>query len=334
MFESGIDFVIPWVDGSDPEWIKQFSSWSLKSEGDKRRIRYRDWDSLHFLFRAIEKYTPWVRKVHLVTWGHLPKWLNTSHPKLRIVYHRDFLNPQNIPTFNINAIEVNIHKTPGLSPRFVYFNDDTFLLRYVKIERFFKNGLPRDILALNAISPSHPIAHISVNNVQVIDKHFNKKKVMLRNFTKWFCIKYKVELVKTILLLPWPKITGFFDPHQPQPFLKSTFEEVWAKEREILEKTSSSRFRNNGDVSQYLFRYWQLVSGEFYPVGFSDSYSTSIKSIKDAYLVADIIEKKRYRMLCINDRFECGNEQEFQKAKKIINMAFQKVLPEKSEFEL
>ena len=244
MFESGIDFVIPWVDGSDPEWIKQFSSWSLKSEGDKRRIRYRDWDSLHFLFRAIEKYTPWVRKVHLVTWGHLPKWLNTSHPKLRIVYHRDFLNPQNIPTFNINAIEVNIHKTPGLSPRFVYFNDDTFLLRYVKIERFFKNGLPRDILALNAISPSHPIAHISVNNVQVIDKHFNKKKVMLRNFTKWFCIKYKVELVKTILLLPWPKITGFFDPHQPQPFLKSTFEEVWAKEREILEKTSSSRFRN------------------------------------------------------------------------------------------
>src|SRR5699024_8623571 len=139
-----IDFVIIWVDGNDPEWQEDKFKYSEDTDGDKRNIRFRDWDNLQYWFRAVENYAPWVNKVHFVTWGHLPEWLNIEHPKLNIVNHKDFLNKDNLPVFNSCAIEINIHRIPGLAEKFVYFNDDTFLTHPVKPTDFFKNGLPRD----------------------------------------------------------------------------------------------------------------------------------------------------------------------------------------------
>lgn len=40
-------------------------------ELDIREERYRDWDNLQYWFRGVEKFAPWVRKIHFVTWGHL-----------------------------------------------------------------------------------------------------------------------------------------------------------------------------------------------------------------------------------------------------------------------
>ncbi len=334
MHVQSIDFIITWVDGNDPAWREEFNHWRAKVEGDDRELRYRDWGTLSFLFRAFEKFTPWVRKVHLVTWGHVPKWLNLHHAKLSIIKHEEFLKSEFLPTFNINPIEVNLHKIPHLSSRFVYFNDDMFVLKNTSPERFFCRELPRDIFALNAISPNHPIAHININNLKLINNHFVKKKVMKKLFVKWFRPSNGVEFLKTILLLPWPQFTGFYDPHQPQPFLKSTFEEVWEKEKTVLKKTSSSKLRNEKDVNQYLFRYWQLVKGEFHPVSFNDSHSTSVRTIEDAYAIADIIRGRHYRMLCINDAFESEDNMEFEKAKETIISAFEDILPQKSSFEL
>lgn len=75
-----IDFVIAWVDGNDPEWRREKSDRISGISGfdrvDDREERYRDWDNLHYWFRGVEKFAPWVRKIHLVTWGHIPHWLN------------------------------------------------------------------------------------------------------------------------------------------------------------------------------------------------------------------------------------------------------------------
>lgn len=90
-----IDFVITWVDGSDDRWQKEKQETrkhlGIVADVDDRKERYRDWDNLQYWFRGVEKYAPWVRKIHFVTWGHLPKWLNTDHPKLRVVNHEDFI---------------------------------------------------------------------------------------------------------------------------------------------------------------------------------------------------------------------------------------------------
>ena len=81
-----IDFVIMWVDGSDPKWLAEKNKYSEKKVSiDDGINRYRDMNLLKYWFRGVEKYTPWVNKIYFVTWGHLPKWLDTSNPKLVIV---------------------------------------------------------------------------------------------------------------------------------------------------------------------------------------------------------------------------------------------------------
>ena len=83
----GIDFVITWVDGSDPVWQlekkKTLEDSGMKAKTDDRKERYRDWDNLRYWFRGVEQFAPWVRKIHFVTWGHLPEWLDPSAPPQR-----------------------------------------------------------------------------------------------------------------------------------------------------------------------------------------------------------------------------------------------------------
>ena len=71
--------------------------------------------------------------------------MNTVNLKLKIVKHSEFILKEYLPTFNSNVIEFYFHKIKELSEKFVYFNDDMFLLNNVKQNRFFINGLPCDI---------------------------------------------------------------------------------------------------------------------------------------------------------------------------------------------
>ena len=136
-----IDFVILWVDGNDPAWREEFVRTRQAENDDASEIRYRDWRNLHYWFRSAERFAPWVRKVHFITWGHLPAWLRRDHPKLHIVNHRDFIPAEYLPTFNSNTIELNIHRIEGLADRFVLFNDDTFLTRGCRPEDFAAGGV-------------------------------------------------------------------------------------------------------------------------------------------------------------------------------------------------
>ena len=88
-----IDFVITWVDDSDPKWRKEFEYYSAKESRciNTDTCRYRDWDTLRYWFRGVEKFAPWVNKIYFVTYGHLPEWLKTDNPKLVIVNHEDFI---------------------------------------------------------------------------------------------------------------------------------------------------------------------------------------------------------------------------------------------------
>ena len=95
-----IDFVMPWVDGSDPAWREEFLKYralqapqgepacdtgTAAGAVDASEERYRDWDTLRYWFRGVERFAPWVNRIHFITWGHLPAWLDTAHPKLHVV---------------------------------------------------------------------------------------------------------------------------------------------------------------------------------------------------------------------------------------------------------
>ena len=104
-----IDIVLPWVDGSDPSWLEIKKEFSPQSKGDDDSIRYRDFENLKYIFRGIELYMPWVRTIHFITWGHIPDFLNTKHPKINIVRHEDFITKEYLPTFSSHTIELNLH---------------------------------------------------------------------------------------------------------------------------------------------------------------------------------------------------------------------------------
>ena len=174
-----IDFVIIWVDGNDREWQAEKARYDGKTVTNANsEVRFRDWDNLQYWFRGVERFAPWVNKIHFVTWGHLPKWLDTSNPKLNIVKHSDFIPEEYLPTFSSHTIELNLHRIEGLAEQFVYFNDDIFINAPVKPEDFFKEGLPLDVGAINCIyfgKDSAGFFHAA--NLVIINSHFNKKQV-------------------------------------------------------------------------------------------------------------------------------------------------------------
>ena len=146
-----IDIVIPWVDGADPVWQQERARFQPSSGADSSAARYRDWDTLRYWFRGIERYAPWVRTIHFITYGHLPAWLNTSNPKLHVVNHRDYIPKEYLPTFSSHTIELNMHRIEGLAEHFLYFNDDVFLNAPTKPEDFFMKGLPADTAVFGII---------------------------------------------------------------------------------------------------------------------------------------------------------------------------------------
>jgi len=326
---SQIDFVITWVDDNDPKWIQEFNKYFPDNINvDTNKKRYRSWENLQYWFRGVEKFSPWVNKIHFVTYGHVPKWLNIEHPKLNVVKHEQYMQKEHLPVFNSHPIEVNLHRIKDLADQFVYFNDDTFIVNEVSSTRFFKNGLPCDI-AVNNVVDFSGIEHILVNNLAIINKYFIKKQVIKSNVLKWFSLRYKLHLVKTLFLLPWKQITGFFDPHQAQPYLKSTYYDVWDLEKDVLNQTSKSKFRSSNDVNQYLFRYWQLMRANFEPISISDSKLLVLHTINDCKMFSTIAH--RYKLVCLNDELD---DEEFDTAKDIINKTFVDIFPEKSSFEI
>ena len=325
-----IDFVIPWVDGGDQEWLKEKNKYSQnKMDGDDiRDIRFRDWGTLKYWFRGVEKFAPWVNKVHFITCGHLPSWLNVSHPKLHIVNHKDYIPEQYLPTFSSHVIELNMHRIPDLSENFVYFNDDIFILRDLKPQDFFVDGKPCDICVANAITPRlGEFSPILLQTTSYINKNFNKRLDLRNNLAKWFSLKYGALLIRTICLLPWTYYTGFYNHHLAVAYNKKNLEEVWEKEPEILTKTCEHRFRNDTDVNQYIFRYWRLAKGEFIPHRILGKYQ-NVTSDND--VIYRTIRKQKYKLYCINDREE---NYDFDAEKTKIIMAFDSILNEKSSFE-
>ena len=178
------DFVLTWVDGGDKNWQKVRRQYNPDKGSDAGESRYRDWENLQYWFRGVEKFAPWIHKIYFVTWGHIPKWLNTEHPKLQIVRHEEFMDARYLPTFNINAIELNLHRIKGLSEQFVFFNDDMFLIRPVEPETFFKKGLPRDCCIETALVQDdiqNPFGNILMNDAALVNMHYSKKEVIRRH---------------------------------------------------------------------------------------------------------------------------------------------------------
>ncbi|MBP3205730.1 MAG: Stealth CR1 domain-containing protein [Lachnospiraceae bacterium] len=330
-----IDFVITWVNGEDEAWQEIKKNYQARSDYGDREERYRSWGILRYWFRSVERFAPWVRKIHFVTWGHLPEWLDTAHPKLHIVRHEEFLPVDSLPVFNSSLIERYLHRIPGLAEKFVFFNDDMFLMKPTAAKDFFRDGLPCDMLALQPVvaNPENPgMSHLFLNNMLVLAKYFRKRECFRTHPGQFLHVGYPpLYFGYNLLELCYPQLSGLYTVHGPSPLLRSTYEAVWERERAYLESLGGNRFREDTDVNQYLFREWQKLSGQFVPRNVQRGFR--YYELQDRGANEKLLREIRHgsgSVLCINDT---GHTRDVQGVKRELQDAFEVRLPGRSSFE-
>ena len=339
--EEPIDFVVTWVDNTDPVWRadKEAHEQQLgiaSCQENNGEERYRDWGLFKYWFRAVERYAPWVRNVYLVTYGHVPAWLNTYAPKLRIVHHSDFMPLEYLPVFSSIPIELNLHRIKGLSEHFVYFNDDMFLNRPVIPEDFFRGGKPNySALAVPLKNGSNcGFDHIQFSTIGLIDRKFSNdiSVRMKKHPERWFAKQYGVHICHNSRAFDAGYFPGMLFSHLGVPFRKSTMSQVWKEIPTELDQTSHHRFRTDKDIFHQVFSLWEMLDGEFNPVGCEHYGRVFGMLTKQKNEIINAIENESYRMICINDS-ESVTKEVFFLLKTEIREAFEKTLPNKSSYE-
>lgn len=326
-----IDIVITWVDDSDPAWRNNRNRYAGKPD-DCSAVRFRDWDLLRYWFRAVEQNMPWVRKIHFVTCGHYPEWLNTNNPKLNLVKHSDYIPEEYLPTFSARPIELNFHRIDGLSEFFVYFNDDMFPMSPIKPEDVFRQGLPRASAVVSPLIPLSspwPFGHTLLNDISVVNGHFKLKETVKKKPWNWFAPCYGKHILKNIYNMYHRNyFLGFEAFHEPSSLLKSSFDAVWKMEPKLLHDTCIHKFRSPEDVNQYVIQYYQFCSNRFVP--------RSPKCVKyfdvdnnNGPLLREIAWKK-VKFLIVNDSSAVTD---FDLVKQQICHAFDQAFPIQSSFE-
>ncbi|HJE96005.1 MAG TPA: Stealth CR1 domain-containing protein [Ligilactobacillus acidipiscis] len=334
--EKGIDFVITWVNDKDTEWRKKKNIILEKSgmpmEKSADNERFRDYGTLKYLLRSIEKYASWVHEIYLITDNQKPGWMkdDLEGTRLNIVDHQDIIPHQALPTYNSNAIEFNIDNISGLSENFVEFNDDLLINKVVSPEDFFKDGKPRDFRLYKALIPNSPFDRLLFNDSYALNSWIKGLK------NSWPINKYGIfssqyPLRSNIRNLYFRadshgRISNYVLSHNALSFKKSTFEKgkrIWNEE---IISTILHHFRSETDVTIYLLREYQLETGNF--ISRAPSFSKYFE-LSDYKAITDELQRQRASLLCIND----ADIVDYDSITKKLRESLEKKFPKKSRFE-
>lgn len=337
-----IDFVLPWVDGSDPVWRAEKQKWEVLSKGEMNALddanldcRYRDDGLLRYWFRGVEKFTPWVNRIHFVTCGQKPDWLDETHPKLDMVKHGDYIPSRYLPTFNSNTIELNYHRITNLAEKFVLFNDDTFLSQPVNEDYFFKDGQPvldTNLRYTNTIGYNN-WSRVLFNDYCVLNSSFDTEASVRKNRRKWFSVKElgcKRASRNFLCYMANRTLPVSAYGHVALPHLKTSFVELWEKHPTILEQSSIRKFRSDDQVNQWLLCAWNQAKGCFYPAIGKRRGGCFEVDLESVDWICELIRDQSVPQICVND--SSSNTHPEECAIKLAE-AFDAILPEKSKFE-
>ena len=298
-----IDIVYLWVDGNDPIWRdKRRRAAKGLSPAQRANIaphanvegRFRDNDELRFSLRALETHFPQHGHVYIVIDGQSPGWLRPG-ARLSLVDHRDLMPRAALPTFDSGNIESYIHRIPGLSERYFYFNDDVFFGAPVHPEDWFwDGGIYAAWSAEAAVSDEPPKPHGSaLGNA-------------CRRSIQW------LDAASAAAAPPqaaaYPRCTRYEHTfrtfaHAPRPMLKSMLYELEGIAPELFEAVRSTVFRDWAKptiVSDFVMR-WALAYGqarvrEYRQLHVSSGADDSVESLHQLSRRAGALD-----FFCVND---------------------------------
>lgn len=145
-----IDALLIWVDTRDPVWSGLKQKYQAKTgrglRFDAIRLPESPWahvEVMHCVTLLLDNL-PFIRNLVVVMMRPqtLPQELLSSLPpamaaKIKYVYHDEYIPARCLPTFNSSVIELFLHRIQTLSEHFVYFNDDTYVVRKMQPSHFF-----------------------------------------------------------------------------------------------------------------------------------------------------------------------------------------------------
>lgn len=291
-----MDIVITYVDGRDPQWEAQYASFVGEEALTKR---FRDWGTLRYIFRGIEKYIPFVSKVHLVVASdsQVPDWVNRD--TVNVVLHSDIIPERFLPVFNSTAIEMYLHHIPGLDEEFVYFNDDIFPLMEVSKNQFFENGKAVASPSLQLLAPNMYKKHARNSS------NLSRKAAGLR-----------------------PSLFFIRPQHSCSPMLKSSsfkLEELCGDEI----PASVTRLRADNNLCQYVFTDYMYYTGKLVRRRMSCKHFSLATS--SAAKIARYIASPDRTFACIND--VSLQEETFLSYRETLLSAFEEKFPSVSRYE-
>lgn len=231
-----IDAVIAWVDGDDPNLkAKRNQYLGVDDSFDKHtRERFSEVGELYFCIALILKNAPFINRIFVVTDNQYPPHIDKirenfggeAFSKIRLVDHSIIFegHEEHLPVFNSVSIETLIHKIPNLSSRYIYFNDDFFIVRQVNETDFFDGERP---VLRGRIRPAKTALY-----------HQNQRE---RRRKGEFALSHKKFSYKETQYLSFAMLgiqdKYFWHDHTPFSFYKPTVEKL---EREFMSEFSQN----------------------------------------------------------------------------------------------
>lgn len=307
------DIVVTYLNERYKQWQNDFTYWKNKEieEGiqtpDNRQAfgeeRTREWDAFKYWFRGIEKCCPWVNKVILVVQNenHIPEWLDTNNPKLKVVYHSDYVPGELLPTYNAMTICMYFGYIKDLQEQFIVCDDDYYFLNPITEDKFFKDGKP--VHLNNKI----PYGYYGLGGTDYL---FFKTLNNSLDFEK----KYMTNKIKY----------GFY--HLPEARLKSFEKKILDDNKEeIYKRNIISKFRHSDNLCPNMFSDLLKICGK---AVFGNPYSNSCYcDLKSTVNFDDYWNKD---MVCFNDTERVDD---YDKTKEKFIDFLERKFPDKSSFE-
>lgn len=243
---AGITYLFPFVDCSDPVWIREYKKWCPGKDYANSPRFYKN-DYLKYTFRGLAECMPWLENVIMLvsSESQVPEWLQG----VEIVTHEQFIPKKYLPTFNSNAIEMFLADVPGLTDKIIYGNDDLIPVALTGEDDWFGG---------TKVSPIPKVGyHITTRLTSLYD--FMVKE-------DWDVVSRKTGVT---ILPSW----YVFVLHGPQPITKSTL--LKASEELKAERLASiHRERNICDRTQKMYFDYAIATGEAIYDGRPDEFFT------------------------------------------------------------
>lgn len=299
-----VDVVYTWVNKDDPDWVALWNNAFPDMPFDNDRFKSKD--ELKYSIRAICKYLPWYRKIFIVSNCAKPTWMNDS-PQLEWVTHAQiFPDAKMLPTFNSHAIEACLHRIPGLSEKFIYFNDDVFVMAPSYPDDYIDN-IGRTVAQLEPygmVYGQHPLDA----STDYLAAATNSRGLLKANLNGTAAHR--------------------LHKHTPHSLNKSTLERIEKTFRKDIELTRAAKLRSAEDVNlaSFLYHHYAFGAGELVE-GHQPSAlvrPTNIKSIIRAYYPG------KYKFMCFNDGGGSADNNSYEQG--FVNFVTQ-TFPHKSHFE-